>query len=229
VIDAHLNRADKPFFPKNNLRPIKFFILQIINLVGVSMNMLVPNFVANQKSGFEIFYSLMAKGLDGFEKLITLNSQAVNAVIVENQDAVVKAQAVKDPQTLFALQTSQTRSATDKAQSYWRQVYEIVSTAHGEFAEVTEAHFKQSQLDAQAFVDGLAKNAPAGSEAVVSAWKSALGVAAESANSAYDAAKKAAKQVVDVAERNVSAASSASTEATRQLVVAGKASGATKK
>ena len=193
------------------------------------MNMLVPNFVANQKSGFEIMYSLMAKGLGGFEKLITLNSQAVNAMLVEIQDAVVKARAAKDPQEFFALQTSQTRSATDKAQSYWRQVYEIVSTAQGEFAEVTEAHFKQSQLDAQAFVDGLAKNAPAGSEAVVSAWKSALGVAAESANSAYDAAKKAAKQVIDVAERNVSAASSASTEATRQLVVAGKASGSTKK
>jgi phasin family protein len=193
------------------------------------MNMLVPNFVANQKSGFEIMYSLMAKGLDGFEKLITLNSQAVNSMLVENQEAVVKALAAKDPQELFALQASQTRSATDKAQSYWRQVYEIVSAAQGEFAEVTEAHFKQSQLDAQAFVDGLAKNAPAGSETVVSAWKSVLGVAAESTNSAYDAAKKAAKQVIDVAERNVSAASSASTEATRQVVVAGKASGSTKK
>jgi phasin family protein len=193
------------------------------------MNMLVPNFVANQKSGFEIMYRLMAKRLDGFEKLITLNSQAVNSMLVENQDTVVKAQAAKDPQTLFELQTSQIRSATDKAQSYWRQVYEIVSSAQGEFAEITEAHFKQSQFDAQAFVDGLAKNAPAGSEAVVSAWKSALGVAAESANSAYDAAKKAAKQVIDVAERNVSAASSASTEATRQVVVAGKISGSMKK
>ncbi len=125
------------------------------------MNMLVPNFVANQKSGFEIMYSLMAKGLDGFEKLITLNSQAVNSMLVENQEAVVKALAAKDPQELFALQASQTRSAMDKAQSYWRHVYEIVSAAQGEFAEVTEAHFKQSQLDAQAFVDGLAKNAPA--------------------------------------------------------------------
>jgi phasin family protein len=193
------------------------------------MNMLVPNFVANQKSGFEIMYSLMAKGLDSFEKLITLNSQAVNSMLVENQEAVVKALAAKDAQELFALQANQTRSATDKAQSYWRQVYEIVSIAQGEFAEVTEAHFKQSQLDAQAFVDGLAKNAPAGSETVVSAWKSAMGVAAESTNSAYDAAKQAAKQVIDVAERNVSAASSASTEATRQVVVAGKASGSTKK
>ena len=193
------------------------------------MNMLVPNFVANQKSGFEIIYSSMAKGLDGFEKLIALNSQAVNSMLVENQEAVVKALAAKDPKELFALQTSQTRSVADRAQSYWRQVYEIVSTAQGEFAEVTEVRFKQSQLDAQAFVDGLAKNAPAGSEAVVSAWKSALGVAAESAHSAYDAAKKAAKQVIDVAERNVSAASSASMEATRQLVVAGKASGSTKK
>jgi hypothetical protein len=41
------------------------------------MNVLVPNFVANQKSGFEITYSLMVKGLGNFEKLITLNSQAV--------------------------------------------------------------------------------------------------------------------------------------------------------
>jgi len=193
------------------------------------MNMLVPNFFGNQKSGFEIMYSLMVKGLDGLEKLVTLNSQVVNSMLVETQEAVVKALAAKDPQELFALQASQTRWATDQAQSYWRQVYEIVSTAQGEFAEVTEANFKQSQLDAQAFVDGLAKNAPAGSETAVSAWKSVLGVAAESTNSAYDAAKKAAKQVIDVAERNVSAASSASTEATRQAVVAGKASGSTKK
>jgi phasin family protein len=92
------------------------------------MNMLVPNFVANQKSGFEIMYSLMAKGLDGFEKLITLNSQAVNSMLVETQEAVVKALAAKDPKELFALQTSQTRSAADRAQSYWRQVYETVST-----------------------------------------------------------------------------------------------------
>src|SRR5260370_21968840 len=171
------------------------------------MNMLVPNFVANQKSGFEIIYSSMAKGLDGFEKLIALNSQAINSMLVENQEAVVKARAAKDPQEFFALQTSQTRSATDKAQSYWRQVYEIVSTAQGEFAEVSEAHFKQSQLDAQAFLDGLAKNAPSGSEAVVSAWKSALGVASESANSPYHAAKKAAKQGIDLAGPNVSAPS----------------------
>src|SRR5260370_511618 len=141
-------------------------------------------------------------------------------MLVENQEAVVKALAAKDPQELFALQASQTRSAMDKAQSYWRHVYEIVSAAQGEFAEVTEAHFKQSQLDAQAFVDGLAKNAPAGSETVVSAWKFVLGVVAESTNSAYDAAKKAAKQVIDVAKRNVTAASSASTEATRQVRVA---------
>src|SRR5260370_15672367 len=206
-----------------------YFIFHIINLLGVSVNMLVPNCVANQKSGFEITYSLMAKGLGGFEKLITLNSQAVNAMLVEIQDAVVKAQAAKDPQALFELQTSQIRSATDKAQSYWRRVYEIVSTAQGEFAEVSEAHFKQSQLDAQAFVEGLAMNAPAESEAAVSACKSALGVAAESANSAYDAAKQAAKQVIDVAERHLSAAASGATESARRGVVAGKASGATKK
>jgi hypothetical protein len=63
-----------------------------------------------------------------------------------------------------------------------------------EFTAATEGHFKQSQHDVQTFVDSLAKNAPAGSEALVSAWKSAIGTASETANSAYNAAKKAAKQ-----------------------------------
>lgn len=76
------------------------------------MDMLVPDFVANQKAGFEIMYGLMAKGLDGFEKLIALNSQAVNSMLVENQEAVVKALAVRDPQEFIALQTNQTRSVS---------------------------------------------------------------------------------------------------------------------
>src|SRR5258708_27965838 len=94
------------------------------------MNMLVPNFVANQKSGFEIMYSLMAKGLDSFEKLITLNSQAVNSMLVENQEAVVKALAAKDPQELFALQASQTRSATANLQKSRRRISSSLSSVH---------------------------------------------------------------------------------------------------
>jgi len=181
---------------------------------------------ATQKAAVDTLFGLTFKAFEGFEKLVELNLQVVKSTLAENQEVVGKALSAKDPQGFFALQTPPT---TEKLQSYWRHVSEIVTGTQGEFTAAAEVHFKQSQHDAQTFVDGLAKNAPAGSDVVVSAWKSALGAAAESANSAYDAAKKAAQQVIDLAERNVSAASSASTEATRQVVVAGKASGSTKK
>ena len=194
------------------------------------MNMLLPEFVVNQKAGSEIMVSLMAKGLDGLEKLIALNAQVVNMTIVDSQGAVAKALAARDPQAVFVLQTSQARSAVEQAQSYWRHVYEILSTTQGEVAEVAEAHFTQSQRDAHAFVDSLAKSAPPGSEAFVFAWKSALGVATESANSAYDAAKKAAKQavkqVVDVAESNGKAVSAAANGPAYRGAAAGKGASA---
>ena len=194
------------------------------------MNGLAPEqTVAAQKAAFESMFGLAAKALESFEKLVDLNAQTVKSTLAEHQDSVTKVFAVKDAQEFFALQASHAQQFVERAQAYWRHVYEIVPSPQAELAAVAEAHFKQSQHDAQTFVDGLAKNAPAGSDVVVSAWKSALGAAAESANSAYDAAKKAAQQVIDLAERNVSAASSASTEATRQVVVAGKASGSTKK
>jgi phasin family protein len=194
------------------------------------MNSLAPEqTVAAQNAAFETMFGLAAKALESFEKLVDLNAQTVKSTLADHRDSVTKVFAVKDAQEFFALQATHAQQSVERAQAYWRHVYEIATSTQAELAAVAEARFKRSQHDAQTFVDGLAKNAPAGSDVVVSAWKSALGAAAESANSAYDAAKKAAQQAIDVAERNVSAASSASTEATRQVVLAGKASGSTKK
>jgi phasin family protein len=162
---------------------------------------------ATQKAAFDTLFGLTFKAFEGFEKLVELNLQVVKSTLAENQEVVGKALSAKDSQGFFALQTP---ASGEKLQSYWRHVSEIVTNTQGEFTAAAEGHFKQSQHDVQTFVDGLAKNAPAGSEAIVSAWKSAIGTASETANSAYDAAKKAAKQVVDVAESNVSAASAAS-------------------
>jgi hypothetical protein len=68
-------------------------------------------------------------------------------------------------------------------------------------------------------VDKLAKNAPAGSESAVAAWKAFV----KTASDTYEAANNATKQVVEAAESNVGAASSASARRTRQAVVPGNA------
>jgi len=170
---------------------------------------------ATQKAAFDSLFGLTLKAFEGFEKLVELNLQVVKSTLAESQEGMAKALSAKDPQGFFALQTPPT---AEKLQSYWRHVSEIVTSTQGEFTAASEGHFKQSQHDVQTFVDSLAKNAPAGSEAIVSAWKSAIGTASETASSAYDAAKKAAKQVVEIAESNVSAASSASTALAKNAV-----------
>ncbi len=147
---------------------------------------------ATQKATFNTLFGLTFKAFEGFEKLVELNLQVVKSTLAENQEGVGKALSAKDPQGFFALQTPPT---AEKLQSYVRHVSEIVTSTQGEFTAAAEGHFKQSQHDVQTFVDSLAKNAPAGSEALVSAWKSAIGTASETASSAYNAAKKAAKQV----------------------------------
>ncbi|MGF6756765.1 phasin family protein [Paraburkholderia sp. GAS42] len=183
------------------------------------MSTLAPEqLVATQKAGFETTFGLLTKAFVGTEKLVELNAQAVKSTLAESQEILAKAFATKDPQELFALQASLVQPAAEKVQSYWRHVYEIISSTQAEFASTAEAQFKQQQHDAQTFVDSPAKNAPAGSEAVLSAWKSALATASEAASSAYRAAQEATKQVVDIAENNVNAASASSTRPTKRAI-----------
>ncbi|MFL9869932.1 phasin family protein [Paraburkholderia fungorum] len=183
------------------------------------MSSLAPEqLVAVQQAGFETTFGLLTNAFEAIEKLAELNVQAVKSTLAESQEILVKALAAKEPQEVFALQASLTQPAIEKAQSYWRRVYEIISSTQAEFAATAETQLKQRQQGAQAFVDSLAKNVPAGSEAVLSAWKSALATASETVNSAYRAAQEATKQVVEIAENNVSAASAASAKSTKRAI-----------
>ncbi len=183
------------------------------------MGSLAPEqLVTVQKASFETMFGLWTKAFEGIEKLVKLNVQTVKSTFAENQEIAAKAYLAKDAQELFALQASQVQPAIEKTQSYWRHVYEIISSTQAEFAATTGAQLKQHQQDAQAFVDNFAKNAPAGSEAVLSVWKSALATASETASSAYRAAQEATKQIVEIAESDVSAASSTSSRSTKRAV-----------
>jgi phasin family protein len=182
------------------------------------MSSLAPEqLVAAQKTSVETTFVILNKAFDGIEKLVELNVQAVKSTLAENQEILAKALSAKEPHELFSQQTSQAQPAIEKAQSYWRHVYEIISGTQTEFAALVEAKFKQRQNDAQAFIDSLAKGAPAGSEMAVAAWRTFITTASQTANTAYETATKAARQAVETAESNLDAASSP--KRTRQAVV----------
>ncbi|WP_341317598.1 phasin family protein [Paraburkholderia sp. IMGN_8] len=184
------------------------------------MSSLVPEqLVVAQKAALEATFGFLTKVFEGSQKVTELNLQAVESAIADNHDVIAKAFTAKDAQELYALQTRQVQTAADKAQSYWRHVYEIISAIRAEFAEDAEAQLKAYQHNSQAFFDDFSKGAPAGYETAVATWKSFVKTANEASSATYEAAKKATQQVVAVAESNVSAASSASTRRTRQAVV----------
>ncbi|HUO60176.1 MAG TPA: phasin family protein [Candidatus Acidoferrales bacterium] len=165
-------------------------------------------------SSLEATFELLNKTFAGIESLAGLNLQAFKSMLAEHQEIATRVLSAKDPQEVFALQAGQAHPTVEKAQSYWRHVYEILSGTQTDFTEILIAQFKRYQNDFQLFLDNLAKNAPAGSEAVLSAWKSAV----ETANATFETTQKATTQVVKSAESNVSAALNAPARSTRRVV-----------
>lgn len=66
--------------------------------------------------------------------------------------------------------------ASEKMQSYNRQVLAIAAAMQAEFSKATEAQVEVHNRQAQTLVDKVGQNAPAGSEAAGAALKSAITV-----------------------------------------------------
>lgn len=190
------------------------------------MSSLAPEqFVAAQKAGVDATFGILTKAFAGVEKLVELNVQVVKSSLAENQEIVLKAFSDGAPQALFAQQASQIQPSLEKVQSYWRHVFEIISSTQAESAAAAEAQVKQYQQDAQAFVESFAKNAPAGSENVVAAWKTFITTASDTANTTFEAARTAVKQAVAAAESNINTSvASNSAKRTRQIAAPAEAS-----
>ncbi|CAB3800817.1 hypothetical protein LMG28614_05253 [Paraburkholderia ultramafica] len=157
------------------------------------MSTLTPQqLVTAQQAGLETLFGLTNKAFEGFEKLVTLNFQVGKATLAESQEILAKGLSASNPGELLALPASLSQPAAEKVAAYGRQVHEIVSEVQSEISAAATAQVQQFQRDAQAFVENLKKNAPAGSESVIAAWNSAF----SAASATYESANKAARQWV---------------------------------
>ena len=102
--------------------------------------------------------------------------------------------------------------AADKMGAYAKHVYDIASETSGEIARLVEKQMSEGQKQFTASIDAMAKNAPAGSEGMVTLMKSAV----SAANTAFDQVQKATKQAVEAAEANLTAATKATRPAARK-------------
>lgn len=159
-------------------------------------------FVQMHKSAIESFQAAALASMEGFEKLAELNIQAARASIDETTETMKTLLEAKDPKSLVELGSTGVQPATEKFAAYAKHVYEITNATNTEIAKLVEKQFADSNKQIYAAIDTMAKNAPAGSEGVVTLVKQAV----STANSAFDQVSKATKQVVELAEANMAAA-----------------------
>ena len=165
------------------------------------MNYSNEQFIATQKSSVQALTALSEKAFASFEKVVELNMAASKALL---SDAIASLEALtsaKDFQSALAVQSELSKPLADKASSYSRHLYEIISGATAELTKTFESTTAESQKSVTVFLEDSLKNAPAGSEAAVAAIKSAM----TAGTSVVESAQKASKQAAQLVESNIKA------------------------
>lgn len=161
----------------------------------------VEQVVAAQKAHIETLFGLTNKAFEGVEKIVELNLTASKASLSEVAGHAQSVLSVKDVQELIALQSGLLQPLAEKTASYSRHLYDIASSTSAEFTKAAEGQVADAQSKFASLVDGVAKNAPAGSEAAVAILKSSVAAA----TNALESVQKAVKQATEAAEANVQA------------------------
>ena len=156
------------------------------------MNNIAEQFTATNQANFQALENLTSQAFAGVEKLVELNMQASRALLNESFSHVQAVMAAKDAQELLALHTNLLKPLADKSAAYAQHVQTILADSGAELTKVVEAKTAEVQQSFNGAVETLAKNAPAGSESVVSAFKSAVTAGQDAVESAQSSAKKSA-------------------------------------
>ena len=156
------------------------------------------NFMNASKSSFEAALAIAQVQFAAIEKFASLNFGAAKAAFDGASEQMKSVLQAKDPQDFAKIQSAAAQPSLDRAVAYARGVYDVASAARTSVAKVAEAHGAEINRAFATTIDGIAKNAPAGSEVAVNAMKSAFAAF----NSAYDGMNRAAKQAAEVVEGN---------------------------
>ncbi|MCP3727598.1 TIGR01841 family phasin [Paraburkholderia sp. CNPSo 3272] len=134
--------------------------------------------------------------VEGIGKLVELNAQFTRATLKE---ALKLAQStVENPQDWVALQGALVGPLAERVQSYNREVLGIMSAGQAEALRAAQVEGQECMQRAQTFFEEATRNAPAGSEAAVAAFNSAI----TAANTLYQTLGNTGQQAVEVAQSN---------------------------
>ncbi|WP_237881265.1 TIGR01841 family phasin [Pseudomonas sp. PGPR40] len=164
-----------------------------------------------QKANLDLLQQISSKVFASVEQLSQLQFKALRDSTEEQFEGVRKLLAVRDPQGFAELQASfiQPSAQTERLAEFNRQVQALIVGTQSDIVKLTSSQVEAGTQQMHEFVETISKNAPAGSEPVVAAFKSGLA----NAGTVFESAQKAVKQAADVAQSGFEAATAASTKA----------------
>lgn len=173
------------------------------------MNPNFEQFTATSKANFQALQGLTSQTFAGVEKLIELNLATSKAILGESFDHVQSVLGAKDAQELMALQSGLLQPLADKSAAYFQHVQTIAAGNGAEFTKAVEAKMAEAQSTFGNVLENMTKNAPAGTETTVAAFKSAI----TAGQNAMDTAQASAKKAVEATQSNFKAAAAQAVDA----------------
>ena len=181
------------------------------------MNNVIETLATTQKANLQAVESMSQQAYSGVEKLVELNMAASKAAMGETFSHMQALMGAKDVKDVVALQTAFFQPIAAKSAAYVQHVQSIATDSNADFTAAMESKLAESQKAFGVAVDGMVKNAPAGSEAAVAAFKSAVTASQNAMETAQASMKKAnemaqtsfasaSKQAMDVAKKAAKAA-----------------------
>ena len=157
------------------------------------MNNIIEQFAVANQTNLQSIEGFSTKAFSSVEKLVELNMATTKAIMGESFSHVQALASAKDAQELMALQTSFAQPIGEKAAAYFKHVQSIATSSGAEFTKAFEAKTAEAQKAFGDAVEKIAKNAPAGTEGAVAAFKTALTAGQTAVETAQSSVKKAAE------------------------------------
>lgn len=151
-------------------------------------------------------FALTEKSVERTQKLAELNFSTAKELLTETQETVETALSAKDPQALISmLQDGQFEQFGGKIYAQQQAIAKVVREAGEELSEVAEAGVNQFQEGLKQWLNTVSSNAPAGSDAFISALKTSVETTLQGLGQLQAAAKEATLNAEKTAEDAVEA------------------------
>lgn len=176
----------------------------------------IEQFAASNQANLQALEALSGQAFAGVEKFVELNMAASKAVLSESFVHAKAILAVKDAQEFMALQAGFMKPMAEKSTAYADHLKSIITGSGEEFTSAVEASSAKAQKAFATAVEEMVKSAPAGSEAAVAAFKSAL----TAGQNAVETAQASTKKALETAQSNFASAATQATQAVKKATAA---------